>query len=329
VKTQDVVRVSISALLDFLTSPLQAWAKHRLRLREDRDEGDPLLREDEVFEPSPLDETILLREVAFTALAAPGDPKENLPRVYDELAARAELEGSLPTGVFLEATRAAHLRLLAVWVSNLASGLEPQELHGLVTHRFGPADERGETDALHGPLILELDEPALRVEVHGRTSRALPDAAGAIILVTKEEPDERHVLRAFLDHAVLAASGLSPKEAFRAFVVPGVWKAARNYVRAFKPFTPDEARAWLQGLVKDYVGGTHAYLLPIEAVLEFLRGKSRFGLASGIRWRRDNPYQKSSDRFGPILRIEGYEPPANAEAIARRRLGEFIARGGA
>lgn len=323
----DGVRVSIAALLDFLTSPLQAWAKHRLRLREERAEGDPLLREDEVFEPTALVETVLLREAAFTALARGAAPtRDGVAPVYDELAARGELDGTLPTGVFLAATRAQHLRLLEVWLGNLAGALDERELRGLATHRFGPADERGASDVLHGPLVLELGDAGGRVELHGRTSRVLPGAAGAVVLVPGEQPDERHALRAFLDHVVLAAQGLTTAAPFRAHVVPGVWRAARNYVRPFRPFAPEEARAYLRALVADFVGGPHAYLFPLEAALESLRGRTRFPLASSIRWRRDNPFQRSADRYGPLPRIERYEPPAAAEELARRRLGEFVRR---
>ncbi len=324
---EELLRVSISALLDFLTSPLQAWAKHSLRLKEKRDEGDPLLREDEVFEPTALDETILLREAAFAALASGAAPsRAGVTPIYEQLAGRGELDGTLPTGVFLAATRAQHLRLLEVWLGNLSSGLDESALRGLTTHRFGPADERGSSDVLHGPLAIELPDSGARVELHGRTSRILPGAAGAVVLVTSKEPDERHALRAFLDHVVLAAQGLTTTEPFRAYVVPGVWKAARNYVRRFRPFTPDDARAYLQTLVSDFVGGTHGYVLPLEAALEFLRGKTKFSLASSIRWRRDNPFQKSADKYGPIQRIDRFEPPAAAEELVRRRLGEFTRR---
>ncbi len=337
-RAPDVVRVSIHDLCDFLMSPLQGWAQHALRLARDDDDGDVLLREDEVFEPTKLTRTVFLREVIFDALRRKGALDASIEAAHEEHAKRGELSGDLPTGVFLEVTRRAHSKILEKWHENLAALLDAKELAGLEPHRFGASDDFGESDVLHGPVVFDLEKPGrpegaprcstVRVELTGRTNRILADGSGSVVLVASEEAGDKHVLRGFLDHALLAAARRAEPKTFRVFAIPAAHGAAYESKHTFKAFTPDEARAWLGLLLEEYLGGPHDYLLAFEPALEYLRdGETENPLVDRIRWLRDKAYKKlPSDAWGPIRSWKSYEPPEDAEAIAVRRLSPFVAR---
>jgi exodeoxyribonuclease V gamma subunit len=328
-KASDPIRVSIRALQGFLMSPLQGWAERRLGLRRDVEDEDVLLRESEVFEPSALDETVFLRNVMADTLTRGGDLKKALPAIHAEHTRRAELRGTLPTGVFLEVTNHTYERILEQWRSNLVAALTAAELAGLAPHRFGSADDLGASDVLRPPVIVQLDAPQrLRVEITGRTGAILPGASGSVVLVAKEEAAEKHVLSGFLDHMLLAAAGFAcAAKTFRVFAIPAAYGAARASEHAFRPFSPADAHAYLEALVADYLGGNHDYLLAMEPVLEFLQNpNNRYSLEDKIVWWRDHSRRKSSDAWGPIRDPESYGPPPDAELLARRRLGPYVER---
>jgi exodeoxyribonuclease V gamma subunit len=322
-------RLSLTALLDFLVSPLQGWAKHRLRL-EAEDRADILGKEDEPWTPAVLDATALLRSVFFEALALGSTFPEAVDRVYREHASRMELAATLPTGVFLEALSAAHRRVLESW--HFYATASRFDLASLATHRFGAAFDAGRADlagtVVHPALVLDLPSGA-RVELSGRTQRITADGSASVSLVLSGKPGERHALRAFLDHALLAASGVPCAAVFRALVAPGKKGNPLGALRRIQPFTQAEARAYLAAIAADFLGGPHAYLLPLEAVLDHLvNGR---GLAWNIRSQRDKAFNddRGSDAHGPIAHPERFEPPRDAEVLARRRLGPFVERGGA
>ncbi|MBI3723258.1 exodeoxyribonuclease V subunit gamma [bacterium] len=328
-RPRDTVRVSIRALQDFLLSPLQGWAQRELWLRRDDDDEDVILRGDEAFEPSPLVETIFLREVVSDALRRGGDLGAAIDAAHAEHTRRGELTGTLPTGVFLEVAKRGHARILEQWSGNLSSALTQEERTGLVPHRFGASEDFGASDVLHSPVIFELEEPRkVRVELTGRTGSILPGESGSVVFVAKEQPDEKHTLGGFLDHALLAAAGLAcAKKTFRVFAIPARYGAGRSSERAFKPLTTKQASGWLEKLVTDFLTGTHAYLLSIEPVLEFLRiPANKYSLEDKIVWWRDKSRRKPSDAWGPIRNWQRYGPPPDAEKLARRRLGPYVER---
>jgi hypothetical protein len=208
--------------------------------------------------------------------------------------------------------------------------LEEKELRSLEAHRFGASDDFGESDLLHRPVVIELEKPCkIRVEVTGRTNRILPGASGSVLLVPKEELDEKHTLRGFLDHALLAAAGVECAEKrFRVITIPAVHPGGFDPEQPFVPFTTEEARKWLTDLLEDYLGERHDYLLAYEPVLEFLRdGDPENPLFDKILWWRDKSYKKKpADAWGPVKNWQDYDPPADAEAKAVRRLWPYVKR---
>lgn len=329
-RPRDTIRVSIRGLRDFLLSPLQAWAERQLGLRRDDEAEDVILREDEAFEPSPLVETVFLREVMADALRRGGTLAEAVTAAHEEHTRRAELTGKLPTGVFLEIAERNNARTLDQWTRNVGGALDEGELRALAPHRFGASEDYGATDVLHPAVVFELEKPRkLRVELTGRTDPILPGESGSVVFVAKEIPDEKHTLGGFLDHALLAAAGLPcTKKAFRVFTVPARFGAGPNSEKAFKPLTSKQARAWLEALIADFVTGSHAYLLGAEPVLEFLRDPSGYPLANRILYWRDKSRRQPSDAWGPIRNWKAYGPPENAADLAKRRLGPYVERSG-
>jgi exodeoxyribonuclease V gamma subunit len=327
-------RVSISSLAKFLESPLQAWAAHRLRLAQE-EEGDVLARTDEPFSCSALDGSALLR-AAFAAALVDGDRAsplvERALRAHEDLLAAAELDGRAPTGVFLEKVAADHQRILARWAEGLdALGVEPDAVAAYRARRFGPAFDEGHGPAPveHEPLRLRVALPAGEREVliTGRTA-LLDPACGASLTLASGSPSERHLLRAFVEALVLGAAGLLPAGPLRAQLVAG-----DGQVRDAAFAVPDAAAAaaHLRLLVQDLLTGAHDHLLPGDVALGWVRERRAAGdgasiepLVARVRGLRDDPHRRSADEFGPLRRTERLDPPADAEAIALRRLGPLV-----
>src|SRR5690606_6558799 len=108
--------------------------------------------------------------------------------------------------------------------------------------------------------------------------------------------------------------------------------------RLVQPLDRQAARAWLQTLLRDYLGGSHEYLLPLDAVEAHdkeRREAAKTGaparpLAAIVEALRD-PRQASfggsiQSDWGPIPFARRYRAPADAEAVAARRWGPFFER---
>ncbi|MCA8924394.1 MAG: hypothetical protein KDD82_21470, partial [Planctomycetes bacterium] len=331
--------LKLAALADFLASPLQAWAKHRLGLRG-LDEDDPLSAADEPFASSALDATVLLREVFFAALGAvpAGQALEtaDLAQAYDAARLRYELAGRLPTGVFLQVERARHLSLLEAWLANVTRHPGDDALRGLASYSFGQAPRGVPGAVLAGPLELEVElEGAPRlVQLHGATQRVLPGCAGSLQLALGGQRAV-HYLRGFLDHVVLAAAGHAcAHEAFQVLVSPGrlAWLEHPKNLRAFRPFAADDARAYLRALIEDFLGGGHGYLFPVEAVQPYLWAWHEQGaqpadsLAEAIEALCRDAFRTHSGKHGPLAQLGRYRAPARAEDLAWARFGPYVRR---
>lgn len=332
--------VRTNALADFLASPLQAWGKHRLGLR-DLDDADPLGEADEPFRSSALHATVLLREVFFAALGEvpAGRSLETAPLApaYDRARLRHELAGRLPTGVFLEVERRRHLRVLESWLRNVVRHPGDAALRGLTTYSFGQAP-RGEAGAvLGGPIevAIELDGAPRQVRLHGSTRKILPGCAGSLQLGLSKDVRYVYRLRGFLDHVLLAAAGHTCEaEAFQILVSPGKWANLEHVknLRAVRPFSQDEALAYLRCLLEDFLGNAHGYLLPVESVGPWLWSWQQSGerpdepLAEVIEAEARSPWTTTSDDYGPVTALGRYGPPDEAEELGWARLGEFLRR---
>jgi exodeoxyribonuclease V gamma subunit len=331
------IMVPMHALVKFLEFPLQGWARFRLGLDEIEDD-DVLSRESEPFETELREETLLLREVLLGA-ARQGQP---LDHAYDAVVRDRELRGLGPSGVFAAGERGDHVHALVTWREALETAHVP--LESIEVHRFGRAGEHSRADRVHEPVVFELDvvdasgvKRIVRAEIAGRT---LPLGAGASTSVTlskrvNEGGDpwavagrQRSALRAFVDHAVLAASGVGAGKAHASLVVVATPEGAVTEPTAFAPLMRDEATGWLRGLVRELLAGPHAYFFPCEAVFVHRARGAEEPLSPVLEEARDKlrggdgpPALRSA--YGPVPRPHEY--PAPDEARARAMLDQRFA----
>jgi exodeoxyribonuclease V gamma subunit len=341
--SEERIVVPIYALVKFLEFPLQGWARFRVGLDE-TEEDDILAREDEPFETDLREETLLLREVLWTAAA--GD--RSLGEAYDATVRDRELRGSGPSGVFAQGERADHLTTLEAWRDELESAQIP--LGGVEVHRFGRAGEHSRADHVHEPLVLDLAvvdersvERVVRAEIVGR---ALPLAAEARTSITllrraKERRDddwaraerERTALRAFVDHAVLSATGALGEQPHSSLLVISTSEGAVTERRTFDPLTRGEATVWLRDVVRELLGGPHAYFFPCEAIFVRQRVDPEGPVVPWLEQARDKLRDKMGplplrSAYGPVPRPHEYPLPdeRRAQAMIARRFGPLFAK---
>jgi exodeoxyribonuclease V gamma subunit len=334
------VVVSMHALAKFLDFPLQAWARFRVGLDE-VDEKDAMSCEDEPFETERREETVLLRRIFLAAATG-----ESLEQAYDEVIRDRELRGSGPSGVFAQGERGEHLRTLETWKEQLASLGIP--LNGIEVHRFGRAGEHATADHVHPPLIVQVDVAdtagatrIVRAEIGGRTLPLGCGTAFTSITLSRhaaEKQDDwtradrqRAMLRAFVDHSVLAASGVAERRAHGSLVVVATQEGPIAERVVFEPISPGEATVWLRDLVRELLAAQHAYFLPSEALLVW-RNKAPAGpLLPWLETARDRlrdgdgPLALRS-AYGPVPRPQEYPIPEESlgRAMFDRRFGAIF-----
>ncbi len=328
---RSTLRLSLSALRRFLECPLQGWTRSVLRLSDDELSSEAMAAE-EPFSPSRLDETLVLRS-SFTDAALSGEPWLD---VYRRRTEAEKARGRWPLGPLARLLERDHVEVLERWeVGWQTLGVGPAS-----RVRFGAAmsDQKGvqARDAIALRFEDDPREPGcgrrLTVEIVGTTELSLPGTSVSLLLQHKSGArgrmeELRYGLRAFFDHAALAALGESD----------GVRRSVQLYADrdrpvqlAYGPLSASDARAWLRALVGDLLGGAHAYLFPIEAVLLL---EPRFSTARGeelvdsIELVR-NRYGGGQSRWGPVrdaVRRAAPEPGL-AEAMAERRFGPWLGR---
>jgi exodeoxyribonuclease V gamma subunit len=334
------VTIPMYALVKFLEFPLQGWARFRVGLDE-IDEDDAMAREDEPFETPGRDVTLLLRDVFL------GAGGRSLSAAYDATVHERELRGSGPSGLFARGERDDHVRTLDAWRDGLKSA--GVSVDGIEVHRFGRAGEHARSNQAHPPLVVDLEmldsagvARLVRAEIGGRTIPVGADAEASVILHRRSKKPgagewaeaelERMLLRAFIDHAVLAATGVSPGRVRRCVTIVSL-PAGEDPVReevALAPMSQDEGVVWLRDRVKDLLGGPHAYFFPCEAV--FVHRRKGEGpivpvIEEARRLLRDT--DGSADlrsAYGPVPRLRDYPIPdeGQAAAMADARFGAFF-----
>jgi exodeoxyribonuclease V gamma subunit len=332
--------IPIYALVKFLDFPLQGWARFHVGLDE-FDEEDLLSREDEPFETEARDETLLLREILFST-----GGQGSLERTYDDTVRERELRGLGPSGVFARGERAQHLDTLEGWKQRLESLDIP--IDSVEVHRFGRAGEHARVSRAHPPLAIDVDfvdqagvMRVARVEISGRT---LPVERGSFITLTRRRVKEsredwaradrqRAMLRAFVDYAVLCASGISQGGSHASVSVTATPEGTIAERAVFEPMSRGDATVWLRGLARELLAGPHAYFLPSEAVFVWRR-KSPDGpvepwLETAREMLRDNdgPLALRS-AYGPVPRPHEYPIPreSDARAMIALRFGALFER---
>ena len=136
-------------------------------------------------------------------------------------------------------------------------------------------------------------------------------------MVGAAEKSSRHHLRGALDHPILAAAGLAREGHDHVLLQPA--GPARRV--SHEPWTQADARVYLAELVRDLVDHPHGYLLPFDMLRRALEGR---GPNAGRPPPRRDAFPMLG--FGPIERADGLALPADAFAIAKRRLGPLAER---
>lgn len=368
------INLSLSALRRFLECPMQGWASTMLGLTElEEDLAD---REEEDFEVGRLLETVLLREVFLAAAAGGLDPEE----LYRKRSARLRLAGQVPVGTLGQVTEKRHLDILAGWQSLLVTlpGIEyiytnrAANRSRLQRIRLGRSSRQCSSEKVLDPLALnvELAGPELQkhltpVWISGLAEGILENPLVSITLQPRKPPSNRgrgsmgyifrHFMRGMVDQALLSAvnaAGIGERQ----IVVCYSKGIDETGIIKMRLCPPDQERAlsWLTTVAADLLGETHAYLMPVEAVvLEYYdrllalnggkKGKKGgllpepAGFKIGphldgenirlqVRKLADDEWSSFSSLWGPVPTPRSYEPPSAEETarIAARRYGPLF-----
>lgn len=299
------VVLSLSVLRTFLETPVQAWAQVVLRLEGMDLDDDGAEREDEPFDVAARDRAATLRE-AF-ALTLAGAPVEE---AYAQVRRRRELAGQAPLGPFGAAAARRDVAQLGRWREELR---EKQALDGpwqrLAFGRAGVRDARLEPAIV---LDVEVRGRLRRIEIVGTTELVGGPGGVRSLMLAQNEVKDEHQLRPALDHVALTAAGVVEGE--RCAFLFGKKKLE---LHRLLPWTRDAARAHLATLAGDLLGGPHAYLLPLYTAKAALRGEIK---------RPQRSEHVPPLGWGPLDRDPGLAVPADAAAIAARRLAPLTTR---
>jgi exodeoxyribonuclease V gamma subunit len=331
--------IPMYALVKFLEFPLQGWARFRVGLDE-AEEDDGMSLEDEPFETPRREETLLLRAALLEGRG------RSLEEAYDAVVRERELRGTGPSGVFAQGEKERHLEILATWARELEGCDVPVD--SIEVHRFGPAGEHAKADQVHDPVVLDVDlvDPGgvmriVRVQVGGRTLPLGPDAGTSAIPLKRAKEgtsdewsradEDRASLRAFVDHAMLSASGVAEGRPHACVTVLATEDGAVTRRRMFGALSRDEATVWLRGIVRELLGGPHAYFLPCEAVFVH-RSRAPSGSVTPFieearaKLRDSDGAPALRSAYGPVPRTHEHRAPAetDARAMIALRFGAFF-----
>jgi exodeoxyribonuclease V gamma subunit len=312
-----------------------------IRLPED-DLQDEAAREDEPFAMDQLSETVLLREVFLDAL---GQEIKNVDasffeRLYNWRVESRVRRGLMPIGLFGSAECQRHLECLMSWYKQV----QRQNLLGGASFgvcRFGHAGEAEDVDRLESAVLLDIPltsepdgpggPPTVLVELFGRTEiiRAQPPAS--ITPVLRDKPRLKDFLAGFLD-AVILSMVPSPhdRSTYNAYIITNSSDVGSSRCsRTFSGIDQVRARTFLVTVLSDLLSGAHPYLLPCEAVFDYL-GEKQILIESSVERMKEDAYQPCSSRYGPVPGFERYAPPdpEHARELIERRFGLFRDAGG-
>ncbi|MDX2087466.1 MAG: exodeoxyribonuclease V subunit gamma [Kofleriaceae bacterium] len=298
--------LTIANLRDFLEKPVQAWAQAVLGLGELPDDAAGE-HSDEPFHLERPDRAVMLREVFASQLR---DPSAPLSELYDAAMRDAQLRGQYPVGVFAEAARTVDLGVLETWRAGL--GLVP--VGGAARLGFGRASSQGAQ--LRPALELALDD-GRPIRLVGQTELLVKTGdryTSVVTMIRKHERRTPYHLRGAFDHLLLAAAGIATNgHAHKLLDHKG---AAVEIVHA--PWTRDDARAYLVGLITELLDEPHGYLLPFESLARAVTG------AKPSRRVYGDP--TGGLGYGPLDRKEGLDLPPDYLEIAQRRLAPLVQR---
>ena len=327
-QSRDRMRISLTRLRKWLECQIQGGAYLRLGLR-DEDGDDPANLAEEPLEAGRPELSALRQATLWEALARREAPSAALDRLH-----RAALEAaSMPGGMLFAGHRAEVLRTAQGWRSLLGEEAAP------VRHRFG-GDTSGRRAAqqleAHEPITLDLPlgGRVLHVQLEGMTEplldgwSLLPSSRPAPAPGENPQPKDRvALLRAWVDHVVLAAMDQGPHRGARVLSWDEAEEQATAWDRPLAPMAREEAREQLTRWVAEALTHPGWTLMPLEGVLATLAGEE----ASPEEWlesQRDGQHPSFSSLYGPLPRLALAEDTAVEEdwrTLTTRRLGPFTA----
>ena len=239
----------------------------------------------------------------------------------------------MPIGLFGDAERRRHLDYLDAWYADV----QRRELIGrgpFGIHRFGRANESERVDRLESPIMLEvpLGEgiAPVRVELVGRTETVAPHLPASIIPVIRDKPKAKDFLGGFFDAVVLSLlpTQHDPAEHHVDVILSSREGDTAKSHRTFAGIDQRSARKFLTDLIVDLESESHAYLLPCEAVFEYLSKGTP--IETSVERMKDNDQEACSSRYGPVPDFERFDPPEEhkTQKIIERRFGLFRDAGG-
>ena len=279
--------LSHSALRRFLECPMQGWAASMLGLAGE--EEDLVDREEEDFEVDRLTETVLVRGVFAEALITGESPDQ----LYRKRVERLRLAGQIPVGEPGRVIEKRHLEIMEGWQAALdllaingagsAVGI-PQPLERV---RLGRSKGQSPAEHVLDPLALDVeikgedsDKKVIPVQVGGLSEGLLKGQPATIIFLPRKpfsgrgkaavKGSFRYLLRGMVDQALLAAAGAiceSDGERQVLLCFSGGPEETAIYRMRLQPADQEKALNWLFSLTEDLLSGPHAYLLPVEAVI--------------------------------------------------------------
>jgi len=321
------VRVRLPALRSFLERPMQAAAEHALGAaeREDRARFDepPLAIDPEI-------EARVLSAAVRHALEG-----HDLARFLTRRVRREEARGRVPPGAL---GRREEASLLAE-ASQLLGAVRALVPSGPARpFRLGPGRTVGEVQEVALPPLSLGDVGPGPGALLGESHAWLANEGAAVIVLDPKGAArsgerrakiraQRMLLRAFVDHAALAALGNPAGPAQR--TVHLVTAGGALTVR-LRPFDGEAARRWLRSLASELVRG-HAAFLPVEVLLAHRERIARGDpdVVEALERALDKARAKDErlgELHGPVRDPKERPAPERAELLrlVGQRLGPFF-----
>ncbi len=233
------------------------------------------------------------------------------------------MQGQTPTGFFKQAEMRRQLKTIQAWRSKYLSADDaPPE--ALIQAFFGRGHDSGAASVAMPPVLLNLKpnkQIEKQIELSGRSGILSKDMLHGIVCQPKNEKSFKYtyLLQPFLDCVCLSLLGMIADGFFTVHVLftDGIKKVI------FRIPNPEEGRKFLMTAAQDMLMISHAYTLPLDAIMNWKLQKKSSSLEDMITRVLENARQSNSCSFGPV-RAEDYAPPKDAEMLAERRLGLFF-----
>ena len=284
--------LSLRMIRDFLVSPAQGWAKHIVGISEIADDS-PRGVCDEAFDLSLLLEVSLLRSVAQNQA---GRPRDSWIELHQNRLQYLEMTGKYSTGVFVEGLTMRHEDILSFWQAELAA----KTTGDICAVGIGEINKRVSNHDRHPAIVLP-DETKITGSIHCISDDSL-------VYFYTSDFKKHHLLQGYVDALALGAMGLLQGRN----KILAIGKSASKS-HALPAFSKAQALQQLYEISRALKQASHAYLLPFEAVCEYLK-KSGSSLVEKIKAEQES--ERSASSYGPLRAWSSLSIPTEEQARA-------------